>query len=173
MDGRYAGFIESCEEFIKYIDRTENYKKACLDKISECERKLSDLDHLLGLENVDGTKMMKISSHRKKTLKERWKYKDELEYTETLIKRIPNIQGIYNTLRDAKNAMKETEKRFEERQYAPNILFELFPNKDNSDTKIVSQTKRLKHVDKSGIIKGASKRELRMEKLYDKIEKRA
>ncbi len=170
MESRYDGIIESCVGLIKYIDKTENYKKNCLEELSKCDKKLSDLDHLLELEKLDGIKMTKVVSLRKKILQERRSLKKDIAFTEMLIRKIPNIQSVCSCLKETKSSVLEFELKYSEKQYTPNILFELFPHSDSAEEKLKSQTKQLRNVDKSGIIKKSSQDVIHMERLLSAVK---
>lgn len=163
---RFEGFPEACDLFTKYIDKTETYKKQCAEKLSECDRKLADLDHCLRLEKLDGVQMSKVTSLRKRILKERDACKDDLSRVELVINSIPNSQVICSTLKKVKEEMIALEQRLQNRSYAPHILKELFPDSDNPVSKMVAQSKKLVSVDHTGIIRKTNKEYYKRENMF-------
>jgi hypothetical protein len=104
---------------------------------------------------------------RKDILKERRMYKNELVLTETVMSKFPNSQAVCSTVKELSNALTDTETKLNSREYAPNILKDLFPN--SQEKRVVKQTKALKEVDQAHIIHNINKKEKRMNQLFEQI----
>lgn len=137
MDSKFDGFSETCQNFLKYIDKTENYKKSLMDKQSDCDKRLIDIDHAFELVPMNAVKLQKVVAMRKEVLKQRRIIKDDIEIVNMILSKFANIQDIHNRLKGLSRDVLEIQSRLEARQYTPRVLDELFPqpevkNKDMS-----------------------------------------
>lgn len=119
-------FVEQAEGFLKLLDRTEKYKKFCNDRLSESDKTLVDLDHMLELVRMDGAHMMRLISKRKRVLLERRSYKDELDRVTTILSKLSNVQQIHNQLSAVCTELKKVNQRLENRSYTPRVLCDDF-----------------------------------------------
>lgn len=90
-DMDFRNLIEArdiCDKLLDYIHAMNSYKLSLEAEISQCERRLLDLDHILRDNPLSVAEISKLVQLRKSILEERLKYKDEL----SLIEKIPNNQ---------------------------------------------------------------------------------
>ena len=175
MNGRYNGFAETTDQLLKYIDRTENYKKHCIEKISECDSAISDLNHELELENLNAIRLTQNNIKRRELLRDRRKYKDDYEYTSLIVSKMPNVQEIHNQLKTLKISLKDEVNKHNNRKYTPrtNIVTTSGAVKiieaQQASRKQFADTEKLREVDQSGIIKKDNKKKIEIDKAFQKI----
>lgn len=171
--GRYGelNFAEALNIVAIGLDKTDTYKRTCSERISECDRILSDLDHKLELDQLDAIAMTKLVKYRKFILEERRIAKDELEYTDSIISSCKqNTQILHNQLKDISNSFKNIAEKLENRIYIPRIEHKMF----DIDAEIIQKRdvkKKMTYKDSKGRVCTPSNKEVNMEILYDKIQK--
>lgn len=117
---------EVLKETIKGISKLENYRSHCNQMLSESDKALSDLDHLLELNQTDAIAMMKVSSKRKKLLQERRYYKDEIEVITEILKECPDIQVTCTKVKKIINTYSSTTQVMNNRKYTPRVLTDFY-----------------------------------------------
>lgn len=114
------------QDTIKSISKLENYKTHCYFMLSESDKALTDLDHLLELNQIDGTRMMKITSKRKKLLMERRVYKNEIDLVSEILKECPDIQITCTKMKKIINTYETTLQTMSNRKYIPRVLNDFY-----------------------------------------------
>lgn len=173
-ESKLQDFAEKAEDFLKLFDRLENYKLFCFDKISESDKKLSDLDHMLELEILDCIKMTKLASKRKQILQQRRIYKDETDRANAIASKAKDTQSIHNQLQAACNEVKATNQRLSSRTYTPRVLYEDFGVSEEEQKKIEQRkadVQKFSYKSKSGRVYKPSKKVLDLEEKFREIAK--
>ena len=165
MKSKFEPLLNPPQEFLAAINKVDNYKAFCQSKLADCDRALSDIDHLLELTKLDGVKMVRVAAKRKELLLERRFYKDEIERCIAVAQAMPSSQSIHGQLNQARAKLKECEDHILDRAYTPRVLFDIFDYDDETKAQL-KQTRQ----DIQRLGKRASKKTLRMEENFRKIE---
>lgn len=172
QESKLEAFAEKAEDFLKLLDRLENYKQFCIDKMGESDRTLSDLDHMLELTGLDCVKMTQLVSRRKQTLHQRRTYKDEADRVNAITSKVKDTQSIHNQLQAACNEIRATNQRLSSRTYTPRVLYEDFGISEDEKKKIEQRkadVQKLSHKSKSGRVRKPSKQVLDLEEKFREI----
>lgn len=165
MESKFAALLNPPQEFLAALNKVDNYKSFCQSKLAECDRALSDIDHLLELTKLDGVKMVRVTSKRKEILIERRFYKDEIERCIAVSQAMPSSQTVHGQLNQVRVKLQECEEHILDRAYTPRVLFDIFDYDDATKVKM-QQTRQ----DLTKLGKHASKKALRMEEKFRQIE---
>lgn len=139
-ESRFEGALDALQNTMKYFKKVNNYETYCRDKLAECDKYLSDLDHQLELNKLDGIKMVKLSSDRKKVLIYRRFYKDELLYIDCLKETISDTNKLYDELSAISKKISAKQTELNNRVYIPRVLFDGW-NTDAEELKKQSQAR--------------------------------
>lgn len=165
MESKFKTLLSPPSEWAASLDKLENYKRFCVSKQADCDRALSDIDHLIELTKLDAVKMVRVIAKRKEILIERRFYKDETERCDVIMQAMPSAQQFYNQLKAASSKLKDFETRIDGRTYTPRVLFDIFDF--DEETKKQKQQRR-KDITKFG--KRVSQQTLRLEEKFRQIE---
>jgi len=165
MESKFAPLLNPPQEFLAALNKVDNYKSFCLSKLTECDRALSDIDHLIELTRLDGVKMVRVTAKRKEILLERRFYKDEVERCNVVAQVMPTSQSVHGQINQVRTKLKECEEHFMDRAYTPRVLFDIFDYDDQTKTQM-QQTRQ----DITKLGKRVSKKALRMEEKFRQIE---
>lgn len=164
MESKFAPLLNLSADLMKALNKVENYQKFCQTKLGECDRALSDIDHLIELTKLDAVKMVRAVGKRKDILQERRFYKDEVARADIIMKTMSNSQTTHGELTQVAAKLKEFDEQVGARVYTPRVLFDIFGY--DADT-LQSRQDRRQDLTKLG--KKASKKALRMEEAFRKI----
>lgn len=165
MESKFTPLLSPPQDLLAALNKIDNYKTFCLSKVADCDRALSDIDHLLELTRLDGVKMVRVAAKRKEILLERRFYKDEVERCVAVSQAMPSSQSIHGQLNQVRTKLKECEDHIVNREYTPRILFDIFGYDEETKAKL-QQTRQ----DLTKLGKRASKKTLRMEEKFRQIE---
>lgn len=165
MESKFVALLNPPQEFLAALNKVDNYKSFCQSKLAECDRALSDIDHLLELTKLDGVKMVRVTSKRKEILLERRFYKDEIERCLVVSQAMPSSQNVHGQLNMIRAKLKECEEHITARAFTPRVLFDIFDYDDETKEQM-RQTRQ----DLTKLGKRASKKALRMEEKFRQIE---
>lgn len=165
MKSRFEPLLSMPAELLQAIDKMDGYKKFCASKLAECDRALSDIDHLIELCKLDAVHMMRAVRKRKEILLERRFYKDEADRANAISQVMPNSQSVHQEFVKAIAKVKEINQHADTREYTPRVLFDIF---DYDEQELANQKQRREDVTKLG--KKASKKALRLEGKFREIQ---
>lgn len=165
MESKFTSMMRPPSEWIGELDKVGNYKRFCASKLADCDKALTDIDHLLELTRLDGVKMVRVTAKRKEILQERRFYKDESDRCDLILQAMPQVQNFYDQLKTAYSKLKDFESRIENRAYTPRVLFDIF---DYDPQTLLEKQQRRQDITKLG--KRASKKALSLEEKFRQIE---
>ena len=165
MESKFAPLLTPPQDFLAALNKVENYKSFCLSKLADCDRALSDIDHLIELTKLDGVKMVRVTAKRKEILLERRFYKDEVERCNVVAAAMPSSQSVHGQINQVHAKLKECEEHILNRAYTPRVLFDMFGYDDETKAQM-QQTRQ----DLTKLGKRATKKALRMEEKFRQIE---
>lgn len=122
MESKFNSIVSATQDILTSISKLSNYKNYCNEQLSECDKFLSDLDHMLELESINAAKMMKLVKFRKEKLIERRTIKDELERIKCLFDCCNDLTKFTNTIKSINLSFSATQKRLNNRVYSPRII---------------------------------------------------
>lgn len=126
MQSRFTPLLDVPGELLGALNKIDNYKRFCANKVSECDRILTDIDHALELSKLNAVQMTQLIGKRKEILHERRFYKDEIGRVDVISRELPHSQELHSQLHQASLKLQEFESGLENREYTPRMLFELF-----------------------------------------------
>lgn len=165
MESKFAPLMALPSELMKALNKVDNYAKWCQSQVGECDRALSDIDHLIELTRLDAVKMMRALHKRKELLVERRFYKDEVTRADIVMKTMPRSQDTHGDLNQTMSKLKDFEEQIASREFTPRVLFDIF---EYSDEEKAAKQQRRQDVKKLG--KRASKKALQMEEHFRTIQ---
>lgn len=165
MESKFQALLSLPQSILTATDKVGNYKKYCLSKQSECDRALTDIDHLIELTKLDAVKMVRATVKRKEILIERRFYKDEAERCDILLQTMPQVQQLHDQLKSTSNKLVDYAGKIESREYTPRVLFDIF---DYDEDTLKDKQGHRQALTKFG--KHASKQTLQLDQKFKEIE---
>lgn len=162
---KFEALLTPVEALMTALNKVDGYKKYCTTKVSDCDKALSDIDHILELNRLDGVKIMKLAAKRKEILLERRFYKDEIARADVIAAQMPQSQSVHGQLTQVRVKLNELEEQLQSRAYTPRVLFDIFG--DGGEESAAAKQRR---EDLTRLGKKASKKALRMEEKFREIK---
>lgn len=125
-ESRFVPLLDVSAELLASLNKIDNYKRFCAGQVSECDKSLSDIDHVLELTKLNAVQQTQLIGKRKEILHERRFYKDEIARADVITRELPRSQELHSQLHQASVRLQELEESLDNREYTPRVLFDLF-----------------------------------------------
>lgn len=148
MDSKFLNITEIIDDLCKKLDKLEQYGKECSNKLSDCDKLITDIQHCLELEKLSASQIVQLGVKERDALIERRKIKNELDFIKAISEADSKVQLTVNRLYDIKNAYANQLHVIKDKSYTPRIDSSLF-TKNVAKTDTIKQ-KPLEYVDYNG-----------------------
>ncbi len=108
-------------------------------RIQELHMEINDIQHILGLNNLDAVGLVKLAVALQKCLQERWQLKDENTLLEPLVKVLDQQQEFKSQLVQVKSEVDSIARKHGERKYTPRVRNDLVPELLKEDSLVKLQ----------------------------------
>lgn len=116
------------DDTIYYIEAVKNRYEFSLKRIPELQTEISDIQHILELNNHDAVALVKLAKELKNVLQERRRLKCELERLNPLYDLFCRYDKLENDLKRAQKDVERIIQVQENRSYVPRIRTDLEPS---------------------------------------------